>query len=197
MAKHPRKKQQVDKGEDQGGLASAGFQLEPGEYVYDKERYRSDVEIPGYGSGLFVLLGIGIRLLPFDMGVFESFLNVASILIIIAATYSIDRTFLAHAYPRVVRLDEDGIEFESFGKCLRFETGKLEKCSVTDSKNGRVFVRIAEPVGKPGRFYLSCDDMRADDGRSGRAVLDYLFAQEERLNPDSLRVRARKSGSAK
>lgn len=163
-----------------------------GTYRYDARRYRSDVEIPGYGSVAFVLLGIWLLIFPPTVPSVAGLLRIASVVLVVAGVYSLQRTFVAHAYPREVVLDAEGIEFASFGARARFSTDELEACSVREAQMGRAFVRVRSRDGRRGRYFLSFKDMRADDGRDGFAIQRYLFAQEERLDPEGIRVKARK-----
>ena len=172
--------------------APAAYSPRSGEYVYDARRYLSDVKIPGYGSFFFTVLGVCLVAWPWEMGKMASVLSVAGALLVIGGLYTLQRTFVAHAYPRVVRLDAEGIEFESFGKSDRFKTKELTWCAVREAQGGRIFVRLGDTSGKSRRYFLSCADMGDGAGADGQAVQEYLLAQEERLDPDGIRVRARK-----
>lgn len=173
------------------------IEVEPALYTYDARRYLSDVKIPGYGSAVFALFGVALLIIRPEMGEMTALLNVVALILIIAGVYTFERTFVAHAYPETVRLDERGIEFASFGRTDRFEAEELVSCSVREAQMHRAFVRIKDEHGKSGRYFLSCSDMKTGDGRDGDAIQRYLFAHEERLDPQNIRVRARKLNEKK
>lgn len=180
-------------GKKQASKASALSSDVAAIYTYDDRRYRSDVLIPGYGSILFVAVAV---LLVFSLDRFAemaALILVGSVIIFIAGIYSIQRTFFAHAYPRTVEIDDKTISFESFGRRDTYEIAKLTRCSVREASSYNTLVRIADKTDSRGRYFLTIRDMHDADGGSADSLLQFLYAQEERLDPDSLRVRARRA----
>lgn len=168
-----------------------------GEYVADPRVYRSEVLTPAYGSIAFCVLGVLLVFFGFvNLGDMMALARVAGIVMIIGGAYTLQRSFLAHAFPRVIRLDAAGIEFESFGHVDRFAGEGLVRCAVREGAKGRSFLRI-EDGSSARRFFLNCNDMASSDGRSGLVVQEYLFEQEARLDPSNIRVRARKVNAKK
>ncbi|MDY2777291.1 MAG: hypothetical protein SOU51_02795 [Collinsella sp.] len=168
------------------------------EYTALDHVYRSEVLIPGYGSVAFVLLGLALLVPDITyLGALAPLAKVAGVVMVLGGLYTIQRTFVAHAYPRVIRLDEKGIEFESFGSSVRFETDRLTRCAVREGARGRSFLRIEQEGGPTRRLFLNCMGMEGADGERAMAVQDYLFVQEARLDPKSIRVRARKLNERK
>lgn len=166
------------------------------EFAYDPVRYRYDVLVPGYGSVLFVVLGVALLfsgdLFPADV---RPLVGIAAVVMVIGGLYTAQRTFMGHAYPRVVRIDERELAFESFGRVDAFDIAGLTRCAVREGAGGRLYVRLegVAPGGAParGKYFVNCGDMRGAAGTDGREVQRFLCAQEARLDPDNLRVRAR------
>ena len=168
-----------------------------GEYIADERVYRMEILTPAYGSIAFCVLGALLFFFNFvDLGTMMPLARVAGLVMMIGGVYTLQRSFIARAFPRVIRLDEEGIEFESFGKACRFSTAGLARCAVREAAQGRAFLRIEDGSGSK-RFFLNCGDMASSTGASGLNVQEYLFAQEARLDPENIRVRARKVNARK
>lgn len=160
-------------------------------YTYDARGYRSDVLIPAYACIFFACVAIYCAV--------TGFFTPIAILALVVCAYTLLNTFVAHAYPRVIELDATSISFESFGQKKTFVLDKLEQCSLRSAGNsGHLYLRIAEKKdggrGIHARYFIDTEDSVDQDGNPADELKDFLLATEERVDPENIRVIARKQG---
>lgn len=175
------------------GVAAGVPPEEKRTYTYDARSYRSDVLIPAYACIFFACVAMYCAIIGFFTPI--------AILALVVCVYTLFNTFVAHAYPRVIELDATSISFESFGQKKVFALDKLEQCSLRSAGNsGHLYLRIAEKDdaasgrGAHARFFIDTEDSVDQDGNPAMELKDFLLATEERVDPDNIRVIARKQG---
>lgn len=173
------------------GVAAGVPPEEKRAYTYDARSYRSDVLIPAYACIFFACVAIYCAV--------TGFFTPIAILALVVCVYTLFNTFVAHAYPRVIELDATSISFESFGQKKTFALDKLEQCSLRSAGNsGHLYLRIAEKKdggrGIHARYFIDTEDSVDQDGNPADELKDFLLATEERVDPENIRVIARKQG---
>ena len=174
------------------GVAAGVPPEEKRTYTYDARSYRSDVLIPAYSCIFFACVAIYCVVIGFFAPI--------AILALVVCAYTLN-TFVAHAYPRVIELDATSISFESFGQKKVFALDRLEQCSLRSAGNsGHLYLRIAEKNdagsgrGAHARYFIDTEDSVDQDGNPAMELKDFLLATEERVDPENIRVIARKQG---
>ena len=174
------------------GVAAGVPPEEKRTYTYDARSYRSDVLIPAYSCIFFACVAIYCVVI--------ASLRYCHPALVVCA-YTLLNTFVAHAYPRVIELDATSISFESFGQKKVFALDRLEQCSLRSAGNsGHLYLRIAEKNdagsgrGTHARYFIDAEDSVDQDGNSAMELKDFLLATEERVDPENIRVIARKQG---
>lgn len=154
-------------------------------YTYDRRRYLFDVIIPA----VIAALGVVVDLVFLFLGIPP----IITLVLGIVCLYVLINTFVAHAYPRTVSLCDGIMRLESFGCVHEWDLSELKHISVReDRKSLSMYVRLGGATLLKGRYFLGCGDMRDDGGESASALYQLILDTEERLNPNGLRVRARK-----
>ena len=175
------------------GVAAGVPPTEKRVYTYDARSYRSDVLVPAYACIFFACVAIYCWA--------TNFFAPIAILALVVCVYTLFNTFVAHAYPRVIELDQTSISFESFGKRSVYALDNLEQCALRSAGNsGHLYLRIAEKSatgkgrGHHGRYFVDCEDSFDQDGVEADELKGFLLATEERIDPENIRVIARTQG---
>ncbi len=154
-------------------------------YTYDRRRYVIDVLLPNYVSILVLIAAVVL----FALG----FIRWLMLFLVVVCLYSILNAFLAHAYPEQVILAPDSITFVTGKHKSTYKLSQITQIRVREAPQGlRSYVRINKATPLQGRFYLTCGDMTDAQGNDAREVYKLLLDLEAKLDPNGLRVRARR-----
>ena len=168
-----------------GELAATGTT-----YVYDDRRYLFDVQITGVVGTVAVVAGIVM--------VAANFLAFVGVIAFVVGLYTAFNTFVARCYPRTVTLGEKDVTFESFGRRDTYALADVTRLQVRENARAlAVYVRINGGGLTRGRYFVGCGDMYDESGEKARALFDFFLDTEARLDPDNIRVRARRQEAAK
>ena len=154
-------------------------------YTYDRRRYVIDVLLPNYVSIIVLIAAVVL----FALG----FIRWLMLFLVVVCLYSILNAFLAHAYPEQVILAPDSITFVTGKHKSTYKLSQITQIRVREAPQGlRSYVRINKATPLQGRFYLTCGDMTDAQGNDAREVYKLLLDLEAKLDPNGLRVRARR-----
>ena len=157
----------------------------PVAYTYDRRRYVIDVLLPNYVSIVVLIAAVVL----FALG----FIRWLMLFLVVVCLYSILNAFLAHAYPEQVILAPDSITFVTGKHKSTYKLSQITQIRVREAPQGlRSYVRINKATPLQGRFYLTCGDMTDAQGNDAREVYKLLLDLEAKLDPNGLRVRARR-----
>ncbi len=163
----------------------ADVAAKPVTYTYDRRRYVIDVLLPNYVSIVVLIAAVVL----FALG----FIRWLMLFLVVVCLYSILNAFLAHAYPEQVILAPDSITFVTGKHKSTYKLSQITQIRVREAPQGlRSYVRINKATPLQGRFYLTCGDMTDAQGNDAREVYKLLLDLEAKLDPDGLRVRARR-----
>jgi len=165
--------------------ADAASAAKPVTYTYDRRRYVIDVLLPNYVSIIVLIAAVVL----FALG----FIRWLMLFLVVVCLYSILNAFLAHAYPEQVILAPDSITFVTGKHKSTYKLSQITQIRVREAPQGlRSYVRINKATPLQGRFYLTCGDMTDAQGNDAREVYKLLLDLEAKLDPNGLRVRARR-----
>ena len=166
-------------------VTSAAAAAKPVTYTYDRRRYAIDVLLPNYVSIIVLIAAVVL----FALG----FIRWLMLFLVVVCLYSILNAFLAHAYPEQVILAPDSITFVTGKHKSTYKLSQITQIRVREAPQGlRSYVRINKATPLQGRFYLTCGDMTDAQGNDAREVYKLLLDLEAKLDPNGLRVRARR-----
>ena len=166
-------------------VTSAAAAAKPVTYTYDRRRYVIDVLLPNYVSIVVLIAAVVL----FALG----FIRWLMLFLVVVCLYSILNAFLAHAYPEQVILAPDSITFVTGKHKSTYKLSQITQIRVREAPQGlRSYVRINKVTPLQGRFYLTCGDMTDAQGNDAREVYKLLLDLEAKLDPNGLRVRARR-----
>lgn len=165
--------------------ADTASAAKPVTYTYDRRRYVIDVLLPNYVSIIVLIAAVVL----FALG----FIRWLMLFLVVVCLYSILNAFLAHAYPEQVILAPDSITFVTGKHKSTYKLSQITQIRVREAPQGlRSYVRINKATPLQGRFYLTCGDMTDAQGNDAREVYKLLLDLEAKLDPNGLRVRARR-----
>ena len=165
--------------------SAADAAAKPVTYTYDRRRYVIDVLLPNYVSIVVLIAAVVL----FALG----FIRWLMLFLVVVCLYSILNAFLAHAYPEQVILAPDSITFVTGKHKSTYKLSQITQIRVREAPQGlRSYVRINKATPLQGRFYLTCGDMTDAQGNDAREVYKLLLDLEAKLDPNGLRVRARR-----
>lgn len=170
---------------DAATATRADSAAKPVAYTYDRRRYVIDVLLPNYVSIIVLIAAVVL----FALG----FIRWLMLFLVVVCLYSILNAFLAHAYPEQVILAPDSITFVTGKHKSTYKLSHITQIRVREAPQGlRSYVRINKATPLQGRFYLTCGDMTDAQGNDAREVYKLLLDLEAKLDPNGLRVRARR-----
>ena len=170
---------------DAAAATSTDAAAKPVTYTYDRRRYVIDVLLPNYVSIVVLIAAVVL----FALG----FIRWLMLFLVVVCLYSILNAFLAHAYPEQVILAPDSITFVTGKHKSTYKLSQITQIRVREAPQGlRSYVRINKATPLQGRFYLTCGDMTDAQGNDAREVYKLLLDLEAKLDPNGLRVRARR-----
>ena len=170
---------------DAAAVTRTDAAAKPVTYTYDRRRYVIDVLLPNYVSIVVLIAAVVL----FALG----FIRWLMLFLVVVCLYSILNAFLAHAYPEQVILAPDSITFVTGKHKSTYKLSQITQIRVREAPQGlRSYVRINKVTPLQGRFYLTCGDMTDAQGNDAREVYKLLLDLEAKLDPNGLRVRARR-----
>ena len=170
---------------DAAAVTRTDAAAKPVTYTYDRRRYVIDVLLPNYVSIVVLIAAVVL----FALG----FIRWLMLFLVVVCLYSILNAFLAHAYPEQVILAPDSITFVTGKHKSTYKLSHITQIRVREAPQGlRSYVRINKVTPLQGRFYLTCGDMTDAQGNDAREVYKLLLDLEAKLDPNGLRVRARR-----
>lgn len=170
---------------DAASATSADAATKTVTYTYNRRRYVIDVLLPNYVSIIVLIAAVVL----FALG----FIRWLMLFLVVVCLYSILNAFLAHAYPEQVILAPDSITFVTGKHKSTYKLSQITQIRVREAPQGlRSYVRINKATPLQGRFYLTCGDMTDAQGNDAREVYKLLLDLEAKLDPNGLRVRARR-----
>ena len=170
---------------DAAAVTRTDSAAKPVTYTYDRRRYVIDVLLPNYVSIIVLIAAVVL----FALG----FIRWLMLFLVVVCLYSILNAFLAHVYPEQVILAPDSITFVTGKHKSTYKLSQITQIRVREAPQGlRSYVRINKATPLQGRFYLTCGDMTDAQGNDAREVYKLLLDLEAKLDPNGLRVRARR-----
>ena len=151
-------------------------------YRYDDKLYLVGITITGWFCAFVAVASLVLASPLF------SFLPPLMAVVAVVAAYVVFNTFISRSYPREVTVSDDEVSFTSFGRTDTFRLADIHEFSVREMGNDRTYVRINGGGLLKGRYWVQGDYI---DG--GSELCQALVDMEGRINPDSLRSRARRS----
>ena len=113
---------------------------------------------------------------------------IAALLLMVCA-YQVWNTFVAIANPQDVVIDDDTISFRAFGRSDTYRLADIESFSVREvGGDAKVYVRVNGGGLLRGRYWLQLLYMN-----DGKELFQWIEDFEYRLDPTSLKARARRS----
>lgn len=154
-------------------------------YSYDPRRYLFDVQITGTVGALAAVASAVM--------VATGFLAFFGAIALVLGLYTAFNTFVAKCYPRVASLDEERLVLESFGRCDEYRIADIHRIQLRENgKTLSVYVRFNGGGVLRGRYFIGCGDMYDEEGRRAQVLYDALLDLQARLDPENIRVIARK-----
>lgn len=151
-------------------------------YDYDEGRYRIQVTFTGWFCLFIAIACVVLALPPY------SIVPILMVVLAVVAVYGFVNTFVTHSYPKRITIDDDAITFESFGRTDTYRLDQVTFFSLREQMYDSAYVRIKSPE-RSGRYFI-----RGEWFTDGKQLNKQLCAIDERINPDSLRVKARRGG---
>ena len=88
-------------------------------------------------------------------------------------------------------ISDDEISFELFGKSQSYKLSELKEFQIRGgSRGGKMYVRVGNHNALHGRFWISTDVYE-----DGEELAQRLIDIENNVDPDSLRVQARRTNT--
>lgn len=159
--------------------------METKTYTYQEPFFTMEVKVEGgFCAFLTVLLAWNAYTNLFGMGILFA-------IFAIVAFYQTWNTFIARCYSRSVTIGDDEISFELFGRSQTYKISELKEFQIRGgSRGGKMYVRAGKHNALHGRFWISTDVYE-----DGEELASRLIEIENAVDPDSLRVQARRTNT--
>lgn len=159
--------------------------METKTYTYQEPFFTMEVKVEGgFCAFLTVLLAWNAYTNLFGMGILFA-------IFAIVAFYQTWNTFIARCYSHSVTIGDDEISFELFGRSQTYKIGELKEFQIRGgSRGGKMYVRVGKHNALHGRFWISTDVYE-----DGEELASCLIEIENAVDPDSLRVQARRTNT--
>ena len=159
--------------------------METKTYTYQEPFFTMEVKVEGgFCAFLTVLLAWNAYTNLFGMGILFA-------IFAIVAFYQTWNTFIARCYSHSVTIGDDEISFELFGRSQTYKISELKEFQIRDgSRGGKMYVRVGKHNALHGRFWISTDVYE-----DGEELASRLIEIENAVDPDSLRVQARRTNT--
>lgn len=159
--------------------------METKTYTYQEPFFTMEVKVEGgFCAFLTVLLAWNAYTNLFGMGILFA-------IFAIVAFYQTWNTFIARCYSHSVTIGDDEILFELFGRSQTYKISELKEFQIRGgSRGGKMYVRVGKHNALHGRFWISTDVYE-----DGEELASRLIEIENAVDPDSLRVQARRTNT--
>lgn len=159
--------------------------METKTYTYQEPFFTMEVKVEGgFCAFLTVLLAWNAYTNLFGMGILFA-------IFAIVAFYQTWNTFIARCYSHSVTIGDDVISFELFGRSQTYKISELKEFQIRGgSRGGKMYVRVGKHNALHGRFWISTDVYE-----DGEELASRLIEIENAVDPDSLRVQARRTNT--
>lgn len=159
--------------------------METKTYAYQEPFFTMEVKVEGgFCAFLTVLLAWNAYTNLFGMGILFA-------IFAIVAFYQTWNTFIARCYSHSVTIGDDEISFELFGRSQTYKISELKEFQIRGgSRGGKMYVRVSKHNALHGRFWISTDVYE-----DGEELASRLIEIENAVDPDSLRVQARRTNT--
>ena len=159
--------------------------METKTYTYQEPFFTMEVKVEGgFCAFLTVLLAWNAYTNLFGMGILFA-------IFAIVAFYQTWNTFIARCYSHSVTIGDDEISFELFGRSQTYKISELKEFQIRGgSRGGKMYVRVGKHNALHGRFGISTDVYE-----DGEELASRLIEIENAVDPDSLRVQARRTNT--
>lgn len=159
--------------------------METKTYTYQEPFFTMEVKVEGgFCAFLTVLLAWNAYTNLFGMGILFA-------IFAIVAFYQTWNTFIARCYSHSVTIGDDEISFELFGRSQTYKISELKEFQIRGgSRGGKMYVRVGKHNALYGRFWISTDVYE-----DGEELASRLIEIENAVDPDSLRVQARRTNT--
>lgn len=159
--------------------------METKTYTYQEPFFTMEVKVEGgFCAFLTVLLAWNAYTTLFGMGILFA-------IFAIVAFYQTWNTFIARCYSHSVTIGDDEISFELFGRSQTYKISELKEFQIRGgSRGGKMYVRVGKHNALHGRFWISTDVYE-----DGEELASRLIEIENAVDPDSLRVQARRTNT--
>ena len=159
--------------------------METKTYTYQEPFFTMEVKVEGgFCAFLTVLLAWNAYTNLFGMGILFA-------IFAIVAFYQTWKTFIARCYSHSVTIGDDEISFELFGRSQTYKISELKEFQIRGgSRGGKMYVRVGKHNALHGRFWISTDVYE-----DGEELASRLIEIENAVDPDSLRVQARRTNT--
>ena len=159
--------------------------METKTYTYQEPFFTMEVKVEGgFCAFLTVLLAWNAYTNLFGMGILFA-------IFAIVAFYQTWNTFIARCYSHSVTIGDDEISFELFGRSQTYKISELKEFQIRGgSRGGKMYVRVGKHNALHGRFWISTDVYE-----DGEELASRLIEIENAVDPDSLRVQARRTNT--
>ena len=154
--------------------------METKTYTYQEPFFTMEVKVEGgFCAFLTVLLAWNAYTNLFGMGILFA-------IFAIVAFYQTWNTFIARCYSHSVTIGDDEISFSSSGARRPTRSAQIRG----GSRGGKMYVRVGKHNALHGRFWISTDVYE-----DGEELASRLIEIENAVDPDSLRVQARRTNT--
>ncbi len=159
--------------------------METKTYTYQEPFFTMEVKVEGgFCAFLAMLLAWNAYTNLFGMGILFA-------IFAIVAFYQTWNTFIARCYSHSVTIGDDEISFELFGRSQTYKISELKEFQIRGgSRGGKMYVRVGKHNALHGRFWISTDVYE-----DGEELASRLIEIENAVDPDSLRVQARRTNT--
>ena len=159
--------------------------METKTYTYQEPFFTMEVKVEGgFCAFLTVLLAWNAYTNLFGMGILFA-------IFAIVAFYQTWNTFIARCSSHSVTIGDDEISFELFGRSQTYKISELKEFQMRGgSRGGKMYVRVGKHNALHGRFWISTDVYE-----DGEELASRLIEIENAVDPDSLRVQARRTNT--
>ena len=159
--------------------------METKTYTYQEPFFTMEVKVEGgFCAFLTVLLAWNAYTNLFGMGILFA-------IFAIVAFYQTWNTFIARCYSHSVTIGDDEISLELFGRSQTYKISELKEFQIRGgSRGGKMYVRVGKHNALHGRFWISTDVYE-----DGEELASRLIEIENAVDPDSLRVQARRTNT--
>lgn len=149
------------------------------EYRYDSKTFFMQVKVTSW----VCIAVIAVTLYFSVIGKFQPLMVFLSVI----AFYTIWNTYVSRSTVEVVRMSDQEIQFETFGKTVTYPIEELTNFKIREfPTSGKMYLRINKHSLTKGRYWLQTAQFN-----DGKELFNQLINLEYKLYPETLKSRAR------